>query len=208
MAKKTLVNPWIPNNEVPRDADPAQPQRTEAVRTLGPSSPQTATVTAPSDGGLPIRYLPPEASAPWWWVGCHGGAGVTTLRSALRSGSDAERHWPVPADGSRASVVLVTRTHVSGLRVAQSAARQWAAGAAPVHLLGLVIVADAPGKLPRPLQDLVKLVTGGYPKAWAVPWVEDWRLGESLLPAQLPKPVARLAADLFAATSRSPGDTQ
>lgn len=57
------------------------------------------------------------------------------------------------------------------------AAAQWASGAVPVDLLGLAVVADAPGRLPGPLRDLVRLVGGGVPHLWRVPWSEDWRLG-------------------------------
>jgi len=46
-----------------------------------------------------------------------------------------------------------------------------------VELLGLVVVADAPGRLPKPLRDLTDLVTGGAPRAWRVGWQEKWRQG-------------------------------
>ncbi|WP_460811274.1 DUF6668 family protein [Microlunatus endophyticus] len=72
--------------------------------------------------------------------------------------------------------VIVARSHVAGLRAAQTAARQWASGRVPsIHLLGLIIVADAPGRLPRPLRELQQLVSGGVPRTWTVPWVEAWR---------------------------------
>jgi hypothetical protein len=78
-------------------------------------------------------------------------------------------------------VVLVARTHASGLRAAQAAARQWASGALPtVRLLGLIAVADAPGKRPRALRELLELISGGVPQTWELPWVEALRLGDLL----------------------------
>lgn len=120
------------------------------------------------------------------------------MNAAIPGGADAGRYWPVPEPPGRTRVVLIARTHASGLRAAQAAARQWASGAlgGGVHLLGLVVVADAPGRLPRPLRDLLGLVSGGLPHVWEMPWVEAWRLGDPPVPSQLPTAYARLAADL------------
>ncbi|MBX9244627.1 hypothetical protein ICW40_07365 [Actinotalea ferrariae] len=96
-------------------------------------------------------------------------------------------------------MVLVARPHASGLRAAQKAATHWAAGALPdVQLLGLVIVADAPGRLPRPLRELAALVSGGVPQTWQVPWIESWRLGDDVALESAPREVRRLIADLTA----------
>lgn len=75
--------------------------------------------------------------------------------------------------------MLVARTHYYGLTRAQLAARQWASAQVPegVEVLGLVQVADAPGKLPRPLREFAALVAGGFPRVWEIPWIEDLRLG-------------------------------
>jgi hypothetical protein len=115
-----------------------------------------------------------------WWLGVHGGAGETTLAQLLERSSAAEHAWPVvrSADAASPRVVLVARTHAAGLRAAQAAAIDWAAGDVPVRLLGLALIADAPGRLPRVLRDLAKLVAGGYPDVWSVGWHEPWRLGE------------------------------
>ena len=63
-------------------------------------------------------------------------------------------------------------------------------------LAGLVLVADAPGKLPKPLAELAQLISGGYPRTWRVPYVEAWRLGEPPSAANTPKVVARIGQDL------------
>ncbi|WUU98618.1 hypothetical protein OG417_51025 [Actinoallomurus sp. NBC_01490] len=94
-------------------------------------------------------------------------------------------------------MLLVARSHASGLCAAQAAARQWAAGVLPnVRLLGLVVVADAPGKRPKPLKDLVHLISGGVPQVWELPWVEALRLGDPPDQTKLPSAFARLANDI------------
>lgn len=57
--------------------------------------------------------------------------------------------------------MLVARTNARGLRAAQLAATEWASGDVPVHLEGLVLLADAPGRLPKALKQFVRLVAGG-----------------------------------------------
>ncbi|MBH1934138.1 hypothetical protein I5Q34_07485 [Streptomyces sp. AV19] len=161
----------------------------------GPSAPQPGAVPPPS-GGLPVLPWPHDPGTGWWWLGCHGGAGVSMLTQAVPGGLDANRAWPQLPGHAPARVVLVARTSFHGLTAAQQAARQWAAGAVPgAVLLGLVLVADTPGRLPRPLRDLHHLVTGGVPRTWDVPWWEAWRCGAGA-GASLPKQLAALGADL------------
>ena len=133
-----------------------------------------------------------------WWVGAHGGAGESTLED-LFSGSRAAGHcWPMSEpEAEPADVVLVARTHARGLEAAQLAMRQWAfPGFVEVRLLGLVLIADAPGRLPRPLRDLADHIKGGAPRTWWVPWVEAWRLGEPPGPQNAPAAVGGLLEDL------------
>jgi hypothetical protein len=106
--------------------------------------------------------------------------------------------------------VVVARTNVRGLTAAKAAAKQWASGLVPeVKLHGLVLVADAPGRLPRPLRDLSRVVSGGYPRAWQLPWVESWRLGDPIDLDAAPREVRRLVDDLniLLPNGASPGAT-
>lgn len=151
----------------------------------------------------PANELPtwtPDGAAAVWWVGCHGGAGESTL-AALAPGSGAANHrWPKLPDRP-APVVLLARTSSAGLAAAQTALTQWASGnTPPVELLGLALSADAPGRLPRPLRDLAQLVGGGAPRVWRLPWIQPWRAGEPVSP----RPVARL---LQAVTTLLPSPT-
>ncbi|WP_198359145.1 DUF6668 family protein [Streptomyces fildesensis] len=148
------------------------------MRPSGPAQPQGPGVPPPPTA-LNIAYVHPAPSGAWWWLGCHGGSAVSTLEYAVPGGRDAHRAWPVVQGGGPVPVVLTARTHAIGLQAAQRAIQQWASGAVPgVTLLGLVLVADAPGRLPKALRDLRRLVSGGAPRTWDVPWVEEWRCGE------------------------------
>ena len=136
-----------------------------------------------------------------WWLGAHGGAGESTLEELFRGSRAADHRWPLsPAHVAPARVVLTARTHARGLTAAQSAIREWAGADAPVRLLGLVLIADAPGRLPPPLRRLAELVAGGVPAVWWLPWIEAWRVGEPPTPQNSPKVVRRLLEDLRAMT--------
>ena len=71
-----------------------------------------------------------DEQAAVWWLGAHGGAGEIDARGAVLG---VARGRVTLADGRAAGepparVVLVARTHAHGLRAAQRAIREWAAG--------------------------------------------------------------------------------
>lgn len=198
-------------------ADLARPHR--AYGTEATPDALTSAASAPQQGGqaggqfqaqavIPARLAPPPMSPlglagysgpgpDFWFSSCHGGAGVSTLTALIPRSATAGRYWPMPVPPAQARVLLVARSHASGLCAAQAAARQWAAGVLPnVRLLGLVVIADAPGKRPKPLSELVRLISGGVPQLWELPWVEALRLGEHPNHTKLPSAYARLANDL------------
>lgn len=146
--------------------------------TTGPVRPQSGVPAPDLVDQLPLRRVDRRGSL--WVLGAHGGAAESTIADLDDSWAAAGHAWPVVPPGDPAArVVIVARTSARGLLAAKSAAKQWAAGlVGGVELLGLVLVADAPGRLPRPLRDLAKVVGGGYPRTWQVPWIESWRLGE------------------------------
>ncbi|MEU1121957.1 MULTISPECIES: DUF6668 family protein [unclassified Streptomyces] len=176
---ETLRNAWVPQPQT-HNGDAYQPQPVAPAYQHGPRlQPQPDSVPRPA-GGLPLSptALPPTGGV--FLLGCHGGAGVTSLTHAVPGTVDALRMWPQAQLGTRHRVVLVCRSHHSGLTAAQTAIRQWASGAVPgVELLGLAVVADAPGTLPRALKDLHRLIRGGVPESWPIPWADAWRLGDS-----------------------------
>ncbi len=163
-----------------------------------PLAPQPRTVTPRGPERFPVRALEErDLGAGVWWVGAHGGAGETTLEHLLEGSRAAGHAWPLsPPSAAPARVVLLARTNAHGLRAAQLAVTEWAAGIVPVQLDGLVLIADAPGRLPKALRDFAQLVAGGAPAVWRVPWVEAWRTGEPVCAEQAPRTIARMLTDL------------
>jgi hypothetical protein len=150
----------------------------------------------------------PGTRLAWCWLGAHGGAGVTTLAAAADAGIEASRLLPGPHLIAPLPVVVVTRGHASGLVRAQEIAAQadlqgFTVSARPARVVGLALVADAPGHLPKPLAELRHLVAGGYLKVWPVPWVEAWRLGDPPNELNTPNEVRRMLNDLRSMTWRS-----
>ncbi|WP_446046163.1 DUF6668 family protein [Streptomyces olivaceus] len=134
-------------------------------------------------------------------MSAHGGAGASTLARAL-GGADVGRRWPDPARGEPGQVLLVARTHNEGTRAASQALNALRKGEHPVgvELLAVVLVADAPGRLPRPLGRRVRVLRSAA-KVHRVPWVPAWRLGDET--DQLPRAVRALARTVAAPAGQS-----
>jgi hypothetical protein len=174
------------------------------MRLTEPGGQGGVAVPGPSER-LGRRVLDSGEQAAVWWLGAHGGAGESTFEELFSGSCAAEHSWPLSRAGAPpAGVVLLARTHARGLRAAQSAIREWAAGEVSVRLLGLLLVADAPGRLPHSLRLLAEVVAGGVPAVWQVPWVEAWRVGELPSAHNAPMVVRRLLEDLKAATGPRP----
>ncbi|MDQ1245814.1 MAG: hypothetical protein QG597_181 [Actinomycetota bacterium] len=156
-------------------------------------------------------YEPEWATRPeeagWWWLGVHGGAGVTTLETWLPGGVDAHRAWPDPRYVGPPLVVLVARTHVAGLIRAAWALRQAATGDVPsgVQVAGVVGVADSPAGFVRPQVEALRRLRGLTPHLWLVPWIDELRLvahpGDLGVPHPAVVRLCRDLADLAQATS-------
>ncbi|MEV4337719.1 DUF6668 family protein [Streptomyces sp. NPDC049590] len=116
------------------------------------------------------------------WVGTHGGAGTSTL-AAVFGGVDAGREWPRPDRGEPDSVLLVARTHAAGLQALSRALDKVRTGEHPagVEVAGAVLVADAPGRLPRDLARRIKVISSVV-DVHRVPWVPGWRTGDLTVP--------------------------
>ncbi|WP_128381803.1 DUF6668 family protein [Streptomyces cavernae] len=126
----------------------------------------------------PHRVEPPRLVATarrFAWVAVHGGAGTTTLATVF-GGLDAGRGWPRPERGEPESVLLVARTHATGLDAVSHTLDVFRRGDAPpgLDLNAVVLVADAPGRLPRPLVQHIEVITSVV-DVYRVPWVNAWR---------------------------------
>ncbi len=185
------ISPW---QRLPEPDDPIEsPVVAEAPRTWGrvggidASDPLEAVFTDPRPGVL--------------LVGAHGGAGTSTL-SLLTGLEDAGRTWPVTVAHLPNRVLIVAKTSSWGLEYARMAAKAVFAGRVKgIDLLGLVAVADAPGRLPRSLADQLTDVAGAFPAFWQVPWSEELRCGHL---TDLPGKTARVFAELSALNERTP----
>lgn len=136
------------------------------------------------------RLLPVAEEPVWkegrppavWLVGAHGGAGTTTLATSWAPAAEAAGVWP--AADKFPYVVLVCRSHLTGLERAHELALQAKGGlAGKCRLLGVAVVADAPGKLPKKLRQKIDVVGAVVSHLWHIPWIPDLRETElSVLP--------------------------
>lgn len=167
-----MSNPWVrsPAVDVETVVEPEADESSDDDYGWRP----LVSVGAPADA-LPVFEVDGDGPR-LWLVGAHGGAGTSTLARLCGAG-DAGQAWPVGS--SFTNVVVVARGNMSGLKAAQRAALQWTSGAVPsVNLVGVAFVADCSGREPRRLRDFRRFVSGGFPQAWFVPWVEQWRVDD------------------------------
>ena len=179
---------------VPAAASPPRP----AAGTGGRSTSDGRRVPV-ADGRLPGDAVDQvDAGSGWWWLGVHGGAGVSTLAGWVPGGVDAAGRWPAGSWPGPDVVVLVCRADMSGLTGARVAVRQWAAGEVPrrLRVAGVVTVADAPGRLSTPQRQALRLLTGVSPQVWSIPWVGVLRATVGAAGVGRPPAVQRLAIDL------------
>jgi hypothetical protein len=168
-----------------------------------------ATTGSPHSAARPARSEPardepsPHQGQRVAWVNAHGGGGASTLARVL-GGADLRRRWPEPDRGEPGGVLLVARTHAGGMRAASQALNALRLGDHPagVHLIAVVLVADAPGRLPRRLGQRVRVLRSAA-EVHRVPWIPAWRLGEEADP--LPKQVRALAELTSSPPGRSAG---
>jgi hypothetical protein len=172
------LNPWI-----------TSPDTDKAEEALDTHRPPVAVISAPlrgmvePDAADQLARRTMSGSAALWITGTHGGAGESRIADLLGGARVTDHCWPVLQDGSKPRVLLVCRADIRGLTTARSALTQWASGAtSEVDLLGLAILADAPGKTPKALRDFAAIVGGGAPRLWTLPWVETWRHGDNTPP--------------------------
>lgn len=139
-----------------------------------------------------------------WMVGAHGGAGASTWAQLLEVG-DAGTAWPQHVNPSRAlRIVVCCRSTAAGLRAAQDVGIEWASGALPGQLVGLVVGADAPGRLPRELREQLQITSGAFPHCIFVPWQAQWRFAkESDVNADHSRRINKIAATVAAWTERT-----
>jgi hypothetical protein len=198
-------NPWTRQQSPTPDPQPGPSPQPADLTARGPSAPQHGVPAPAEDQRLPKFAIPVADTL--WWVGVHGGSGETTMSLLLPGTRAANHRWPIPPPPVPTPVILVARTHGSGLRAAQRAATEWASGVVQgVAVLGLVLIADAPGRLPRVLDDFADIVGGGVPRVWDIPWIEEWRRGEAPTPDNTPDEVFEVLESIYALRASNPAD--
>ncbi|KQB84079.1 hypothetical protein Cocul_00875 [Corynebacterium oculi] len=158
----------LPGEQVDVEQNTAQEEEVQAK----------GIVVHPSKLKLPVaatsRVAPGEDDPAVWLVGAHGGAGVSTLAHVLAPAGDAGMMWP---SGERSMCcVLVCRSTAMGLEDAHDVLIQARNGlAGDVVVLGLVVVADAPGRTPKTLEQKIAVLSQITQKVWRVPYIDQWR---------------------------------
>lgn len=129
----------------------------------------------PTVGDLPVAttsLAAGEGAAPaFWCVAAHGGAGATTLAHMWAPAGDAGQRWPAADEFT--GCVVVCRSTMTGLDAAHSvilqAERDEQLGCT---LLGVVVIADAPGKVSKALKQKLTVL-----EELTTLWHLDYHLG-------------------------------
>ncbi|TQJ46543.1 hypothetical protein FBY34_5939 [Streptomyces sp. SLBN-115] len=173
---------------------PAHPIQEATPAPLQEGSPTAVLALPPSlrQAPPPVFKASPAPAVGISWVGAHGGAGATTFAAAL-GGTDVGHAWPEVDQGDPGDILLLARTHLAGLQAASKALDSLRMGRHPagVRLVALVLVADAPGRLPPELWRRVRVLRAAV-RTFSVPWIPQWRVGKPAPKA--PRSVVDLAA--------------
>ncbi|MCX4904457.1 DUF6668 family protein [Streptomyces sp. NBC_00878] len=177
----------VTHQTAPRSTNPVQPQPAPPRRAAQARASETAGWGRPKRSG-PARGRSRDEIG---WVKAHGGSGATSLAETL-GGVDVGARWPDPARGEPRRVVLVGRTSASGLRSVSQALGALKEGNAPqgLDLLCVVLVADAPGRLPLGLLRRIRVLRS-VARVHRVPWIPAWRTGGR--PKTVPRQLTTLA---------------
>lgn len=144
---------------------------------------------------LPRTTVEVPEGARWTWCGVSGGVGASSL-AAHSPAAAVSGAWPDPTLGWPAPTVLVARSSMSSLNAAGRFLQEWASGhVRDLHMVGLVISADAPARPPRAvrarLSELSSLVA-----VWRLPWIATWRETPEAADPAATRIVATVAARL------------
>ena len=170
----------------------------------GPTQPDPEVIPAPDIiDQLPTKRLPSRTDGQHWYVAAHGGAGATTLAAMDENGGDAGNVWPINPDGQ--NVIVVARETATGLKAAQTLARQWGSGVLPaVNLLALITIPSQPGRSPHSIATAMKRTAGMYPRHYRANWNPQLLTVESHQsePTKADRKIIRLVTKLSAKETR------
>lgn len=118
---------------------------------------------------MPVRHLP---AADLWVVGAHGGSGESVV-AGLDPRWGAAGHC-FPAEGN---LLVCCSTSAYGLESGRMALQQYISGfAGQGRLIGLALVTDMPGRLPKELRRLKTIIQSLAPATIEIPFDRTLRL--------------------------------
>ncbi|KZM70410.1 hypothetical protein [Nocardia terpenica] len=141
---------------------------------------EPATISAPPpQQRAPVRVEPLPVTGPhpplFAVLAAHGGAGASTLARWWAHAADTGPAWPAsPRTTQR--VLIAARLCMPGLIAAAERLREYHAGLAPdgVTVIGLVLSAARPGRLPAPVSRYRRTVTELVDDAvWSIRWHDE-----------------------------------
>ena len=154
--------------------------------TNSPSLDPAARLAARFIRGLETRPVPVSIT------GVHGGAGTTTV-ARLLAATDLGLDWPARHDPQH--VFLTARTNAAGLTAASQTLAEYRKAEYPEgpYLAGFILVADAPGRLPKPLRRRIQVLASAT-MVYRLPWVSQWRLSDTTHDNAIAASLRRFAA--------------
>lgn len=150
---------------------------------VSPPAPAECAAIWPATTRIPTTPSRPHPAV--WLMGCHGGAGVSTLEALIAPAGDCQRSWPGGHPEQSPFVVLVAAETATGMDRAHVLLRQYHSRMAGPgnRLLGLVTVATAPGRRPSSVKQARELLAPLAGNLWEIPFFSEYR---ELLPKALP----------------------
>ncbi|MEV0764807.1 hypothetical protein [Nocardia sp. NPDC050435] len=140
---------------------------------------EPATIAAPpAERRAPIRHTALPITGPhpplFAVLGAHGGAATSTLARWWGPAADSGLAWPA-APTTTQKVVVAARLCMPGLIAAAERLREWHAGLAPegVVVVGLVLSAVRPGRVPAPVRRYREVVTGLADAVHTIGWHDE-----------------------------------
>jgi hypothetical protein len=136
------------------------------------STPAPSADVPPTPATTPADGAAPDAGE-LWWLGCHGGAGVSTLTYLTGVGTDCRQTLPRTDFDRRpdVAVILVCRATANGVAAAHHSMNSYLSWRHRPHLLGFVAVAAEAARPSRLVDERLRLLKAQAPRVWVMPWV-------------------------------------
>lgn len=121
-------------------------------------------------------------------VGCHGGAGTSTLASLFPAARDLGTFDQRTFDALQVEgpLLLVARDTVpASMRITETVN---VLGLLGQPIAGLVLMAEAPGRVPPHAQSRIRLLEGSVPAVLRIPYIPQFRFLDQVSAAQVKLP--------------------